>query len=229
MSREGGRVADCRVAVLASGRGSNLQALLDAAAEAEFPARVVLVLSDNQNSSALERARRAGVEARWIDPADTGYEERLGDAVEKAGAGLICCAGYMRILGANFIRRFEGRILNIHPALLPSFPGLNAQRKALRAGVRISGCTVHFIDEGVDTGAIVLQAAVPVLPGDDEKSLSGRILSREHQLYPLVVRLYAEGKIALEGKKIRFKEGAFEEAAAMISSLVVSGQLFDTP
>ncbi|MDA1000666.1 MAG: phosphoribosylglycinamide formyltransferase [bacterium] len=217
MSKKGGGTL-CRVVVLASGRGSNLQALLDASAEADFPARVAAVLSDKRDAPALDRARSAGVAAEWIDPAAPGYEARLGDAVEKAGADLICCAGYMRILGEEFIHRFEGRLLNIHPSLLPSFPGLDAQRKALRAGVRISGCTVHFIDEGVDTGPIILQAAVPVLPGDDEKNLSDRILVQEHRLYPLVVRLWAEGKIAREGRKVRFKEGAFEEAASAISS-----------
>lgn len=188
--------------VLASGRGSNLQALLDACAEPGYPAEVAIVLSDNPEALALERARQVGVEARFIDPNAPDYEERLCSEINAVGAGLVCCAGYMRILSPVFLRHFPGKIINIHPSLLPSFPGLHAQRKAVQAGVRISGCTVHFIDEGVDTGPIILQAAVPVLPDDDEETLSERILGFEHRLYPLTVRLIAEGKVRLEGKRV---------------------------
>jgi phosphoribosylglycinamide formyltransferase-1 len=151
------------------------------------------------------------VAAEWIDPAPGDLFPRIGDRIEKAGAGLVCCAGFMRILPPEFVRRFAGRILNIHPALLPSFPGLHAQRKALRSGVRIAGCTVHFIDEGVDTGPIILQAAVPVLPEDDEERLSARILRYEHRIYPLAVRLIAEGRVRLEGRKVRIEGTAGEE------------------
>jgi phosphoribosylglycinamide formyltransferase-1 len=190
------------MAVLASGRGSNLQALLDAVAEPGYPAEVAMVLSDNPEGMALKRARQAGVGALFVDPSGSDYEERLSREIESAGANLVCCAGYMRILSPAFVRRFAGKIINIHPSLLPSFPGLRAQRKAIRAGVRVSGCTVHFIDEGVDSGPIILQAAVPVLPDDDEDTLSERILGFEHRLYPLAVQLIAEGKIRLEGKRV---------------------------
>lgn len=194
-----------RLAVLASGRGSNLQSLLDAAESADYPAETVLVLSDVEDAPALVRARAAGVEAAWVDPSAENFEARLGDAIEAARADLICCAGYMRILPPAFVHRFKGRILNIHPSLLPSFPGLQAQRQALRAGVRVSGCTVHFVDEGTDTGPILLQAAAPVLPGDDEDTLAERILAFEHRLYPLAVRLIAEGRVRLEGRRVRLE------------------------
>ncbi len=194
-----------RVAVLASGRGSNLKALLDAGKAPGFPAEVVLVLSDKSGAPALERAREAGVAAEWLDPSLPDFYRRLGDRIEAAGTGLVCCAGFMRILPPEFVRRFAGKALNIHPSLLPSFPGIHAQRKALRAGVCISGCTVHFLDEGVDTGPILLQAAVPVLPDDDEEALSQRILRFEHRIYPLAVRLIAEGKVRLEGRRVRIE------------------------
>jgi len=206
-----------RVAVLASGRGTNLQALLDAGKDADYPAEVVLVLSDKKDAHALARAREAGVAAEWVDAAGPDLFPRIGDRIERSGAGLVCCAGFMRILPPEFVRRFAGRLLNIHPSLLPSFPGLHAQRKALRAGVRIAGCTVHYIDEGVDTGPVVLQAAVPVLPGDDEGALSARILRYEHRIYPLAVRLIAEGRVRLEeGRRVRF-EGAAEKGDGFIS------------
>lgn len=206
-----GKPPRLRLVVLASGRGSNLQALLDARAERNFPAEVVAVISDNEDAPALDRARDAGIETRWVDPARGDFEELLCREVEAVCPGLICCAGYMRILSSSFVARFSGKIINIHPSLLPSFPGLRAQRKALRAGVRVSGCTVHFIDEGVDTGPIILQAAVPVMPDDDEESLSQRILAFEHQLYPFAVRLIAEGKIDLEGNRVQVsKELAWE-------------------
>lgn len=211
-----------RVAVLASGRGSNLQALLDASQDSGFPAEVIGVLSDKADAQALERAKKAGATALWVDPSKEGYEDRLGDEIEAMGCGLICCAGYMKILSPKFVGRFSGKIINIHPSLLPSFPGLHGQRKALRAGVQIAGCTVHFIDEGVDTGPIILQAAVPVLPGDDESSLSARILGFEHRIYPLAVRLIAEGRVRLEGMRVHVEglkmsagEGFFSPPVAL--------------
>ncbi|MFC1491427.1 phosphoribosylglycinamide formyltransferase [Nitrospinota bacterium] len=206
-----------RVAVLASGRGTNLQALLDAAEDPGFPARIAAVFSDKADAQALERARKAGVEARWVDPSGEGYEERLAQEIEDAACALICCAGYMRILSPAFVDRFLGKIINIHPSLLPSFPGLHSQRKALRARVRISGCTVHFIDEGVDTGPIILQAAVPILPDDNEESLSERILRFEHQIYPLAVRLIAEGKVYLEGNRVHMENLALKDVIGFIA------------
>lgn len=208
MERKGSRL---RIAVLASGRGSNLQSLLDAGGQADFPAEVVAVISDNADAQALERARKAGVDARWVNPGGGDHEDRLCREVEAAEPGLICCAGYMRILPSMFLRRFPGKIINIHPSLLPSFPGLHAQRKALRAGARVAGCTVHFIDEGVDTGPIILQAAVAVMPDDSEESLSQRILGFEHRIYPLAVRLIAEGKVRLEGNRVHFADNMAQE------------------
>ncbi len=219
----GGKSSRLRLVVLASGRGSNLQALLDAGAHADFPAEVAVVISDNADAPALERAREAGVETRWVDPSEADYEGHLCREVEAARPGLICCAGYMRILSSPFVARFSGKIINIHPSLLPTFPGLRAQRKALRAGVRISGCTVHFIDEGVDTGPIILQAAVPVVPGDDEESLSRRILGFEHRLYPLAVRLIAEGKVRLEGGRVHISENAaWKDSEGLIAPQPIS-------
>ena len=184
-----------RVGVLASGRGSNLQALIDAGQYKGFPAEVVLVVSDKKKAYALERASKAGIRSIHLAPGEDGFYRKMGDVIESYGIELVCCAGFMRVLPPEFVNRFSGRIINIHPSLLPSFPGLHAQKKALDAGVRVAGCTVHFVDEGVDTGPIILQAAVPVLPNDDEEILSERILAYEHRIYPLAVRLIAEGSV----------------------------------
>ena len=192
--------------VLASGRGSNLQAILDACARPGFPARVAVVISDRERAQALERARAAGVEAVWLNPKDFGdreaYDTALVRALEARGVGLVCQAGWMRILSPVYLRAFYGRALNIHPSLLPAFPGLHAQRQALDHGARISGATVHFTDEGVDTGPIIVQAAVPVEPGDTEDTLAARILVQEHRLYPEAIRLFAEGRLSIEGRRV---------------------------
>jgi len=194
------------VGVLASGRGSNLQALLDACARPEFPARVVVVISDREQAVALERARAAGVEALWVNPKDFGDREAFDLALvrelERRQVGLVCHAGFMRILSPAYVRAFAGRALNVHPSLLPAFPGLHAQRQALAHGVKVAGATVHFIDEGVDTGPIVVQAAVPVERGDTEETLAARILVQEHRLYPEAVRLFAEGRLRIEGRRV---------------------------
>ncbi|MDP6367296.1 MAG: phosphoribosylglycinamide formyltransferase [Nitrospinota bacterium] len=206
-----------RVLVLASGRGSNLQALLDAVVEPDYPAEISGVFSDKSDAQALERARKAGVPAVWIDPAGEDYEDRLAAEIEAVGCDLICCAGYMKILSPAFVARFPDKIINIHPSLLPSFPGLHGQRKALRAGVRVTGCTVHFIDEGVDTGPIILQAAVPVLPEDTEETLSARILWFEHRIYPLAVRLIAGGRVHREGTRVRLSGVEVNQEGGFIS------------
>lgn len=199
-----------RVGVLASGRGSNLQALLDAAAAPGYPARVVVVISDREQAPALERARTAGVEALWVNPKDfadrEAFDRALVTELEARGVGLVCHAGFMRILSSVYVRAFAGRALNIHPSLLPAFPGLHAQRQALDHGAKIAGVTVHFVDEGVDTGPIVLQAAVAVEPGDTEASLSARILAEEHRLYPAAVRLFAEGRLEIVGRRVIVRE-----------------------
>lgn len=194
------------VGVLASGRGSNLQALLDASARPGFPARVVVVISDRERAVALERARAAGVEALWVNPKDftdrEAFDLALVHELQRRGVGLVCHAGFMRILSPAYVRAFTGRALNVHPSLLPVFPGLHAQRQALEHGVKVAGATVHFIDEGVDTGPIVLQAAVPVESADTEETLAARILVQEHRLYPEAVRLFAEGRLRIEGRRV---------------------------
>jgi len=192
--------------VLASGRGSNLQAILDACARPGFPARVAVVISDRERAVALERARAAGVDALWLNPKDFGdreaYDAALVRELDARGVGLVCQAGWMRILSPVYIRAFRGRAVNIHPSLLPAFPGLHAQRQALEHGVKMAGATVHFTDEGVDTGPIIVQAAVPVEPGDTEDTLAARILTVEHRIYPEAIRLFAEGRLTIVGRKV---------------------------
>ena len=184
-----------RIAVLASGRGSNLQALLDSFGPEEPLGRVVLVVSDKPGAQALERARKAGVEALHIGwNTRSGFERTLLDRLRETQVDLICLAGFMRLLSTDFVAEFEGRLLNIHPSLLPKFRGLHPQRQALEAGALESGCTVHYVDSGVDTGAIILQRTVPVVPGDDQASLSARILGEEHLVYPQAVRLVLSGE-----------------------------------
>jgi len=196
-----------RVGVLASGRGSNLQALLDASARPGYPAEVVLVISDRERAAALDRARAAGVEALFVNPKDFGDREAFDLALVREftarGVGLVCNAGYMRILSVAYVRAFAGRAMNIHPSLLPAFPGLHAQRQALEHGAKVAGATVHFVDDGpVDTGPIILQASVPVQADDTEDSLSARILAEEHRLYPEAVRLFAEGRLEVVGRRV---------------------------
>ena len=199
-----------RVGVLASGRGSNLRAILSGVEARRIRAEVVVVLSDRSGAGALDIARDHGVEALVLDPTPhpgrEGYDRALIALLEERRVGLVCLAGYMRILSPVFVRHFEGRLLNIHPALLPAFPGLHAQRQALEHGVRIAGATVHFVDEGVDTGPIVLQAAVPVRQDDTEATLSDRILAEEHRIYPEAIRLFAEGRLRLEDRRVRILE-----------------------
>jgi phosphoribosylglycinamide formyltransferase-1 len=198
--------------VLASGRGSNLQAILDAIAARRCPARVAVVVSDRKDAPVLDRARRAGIRAVHLDPhafADrVAFDEGIAAVLDEHDVGLVCLAGYMRVLSPSFVRHYPMRILNVHPALLPAFPGLHAQRQALAHGVRVAGATVHFVDDGVDTGPIVLQGAVPVLDGDTEETLSARILGEEHRLYPEAIRLFAEGRLEVTGRRVRVREEA---------------------
>ena len=198
------------IGVLASGRGSNLQALLDACAAPRFPARIAVVVSDREQAPALERASAAGVAGVFLNPKDfadrVAYDAAVANELHARGVGLVCLAGFMRLLSAEFVRVFRGRMLNIHPSLLPAFPGLHAQRQALAHGVKVAGATVHFVDEGLDTGPIVLQAPVPVEPGDTEATLSARILVEEHRLYPAAVRLFAEGRLEIVGRRVIVKE-----------------------
>ena len=206
------RAEPLRLAALASGRGSNLEAILDACRREEFPARVVVVVSDRENAQALERATRAGVEAVFLDPKAyrdrEAYDASLHATLERHRPGLVCLAGFMRVLTPAFVRPWAGRLVNVHPSLLPAFPGLHAQRQALAYGVKVAGATVHFVDEGVDTGPIILQASVPVRPDDTEDSLSARILAEEHRLYPAAIRLFAEGRLTIGGRRVLVQERA---------------------
>ncbi|MEX2535743.1 MAG: phosphoribosylglycinamide formyltransferase [Trueperaceae bacterium] len=185
-----------RLAVMASGRGSNLQTLLDEFGPDHPQAQVVLVVSDRAKAQALERARLRGVEAHHIRLGDrAAFEAQVTRLLEAREIDLVCLAGFMRLLSPEFVDRFGGRIINIHPSLLPKFRGLHAHRQALAAGVRESGCTVHFVDAGVDTGGVILQRRVPVLRGDDEERLAARILEQEHLAYPQAVRLVLAGAV----------------------------------
>lgn len=199
-----------RVGVLASGSGSNFQALVDALHVEGSPARVVCVGCNVPGARVLDRAAAAGVEAVVIDhrtfPTREAYDAQLAAALKAHGVELICLAGYMRLVSPTFLAAFPGRVINVHPALLPAFPGLHAPRQALEAGVALTGCTVHFVDEGTDTGPIIAQAAVPVLPGDDEAALTARIQKEEHRLFPAVVRALAMGRVTLEGRRVVRRE-----------------------
>lgn len=198
------------VGVLASGSGTNLQALLDAAAGPGFPARVVAVGSDRPGAKALARAEQAGIATftvRRRDHADReGFDQAVADALLEHGVRWVCLAGYMRIVGAGFLARFDGRVLNIHPSLLPAFPGLDAQRQAFEHGVKVAGCTVHLVDAGTDTGPIVAQEAVPVLDGDDAEALRLRILAAEHRIYPQALAWAASGRLRVNGRKVTIDE-----------------------
>ena len=195
-----------RVGVLASGRGSNLQAIIGQCESGDIPATVAVVVSDKGDAFALERARNHSIPAVHIHPAYYSgreeYEGRIVLEMQEYGVDLICLAGYMLLVGKTLLEAFPGRIMNIHPALLPSFKGFHAQGQAVAYGVKLSGCTVHFVDEGMDTGPIILQAAVPVYPDDLEDDLSARILEQEHIIYPRAVRLYAEGRLRVDGRKV---------------------------
>lgn len=194
-----------KLAVLISGRGSNLQSLIDAARAPDYPAEIALAISNRPDAAGLERAARAGVPARVIDHRSFGkgaagkaaFEAALGAAIVESGADYICLAGFMRLLSADFTKRFEGRLLNIHPSLLPAFKGLDVHEATIAAGVKIAGCTVHFVSAEMDAGPIVGQAAVPVLADDTPERLAERILAEEHRLYPACVRLLCEGRVRL--------------------------------
>jgi len=187
-----------RLAVLASGRGSNLQALVDAGERGEMDGTVALVVSDNPGSYALERAKKHGIPSRVIErkafASRQAFDLALAAAVEESGADMVALAGFMRIISPSFLSRFPGKVINIHPSLLPAFPGLDAQKQALDYGVKVAGCTVHYVDEGVDAGPIIIQSAVPVLPGDTVEALSARILEQEHIIYPKAVAMIARGQ-----------------------------------
>ena len=196
-----------RVAVLISGRGSNLGALIAAARDPAYPAELALVLSNRADAAGLDRAREAGiptavVESRPFGKDRAGFEAALQAGLDEAGIELIALAGFMRVLTEEFVSRWSGRMLNIHPSLLPAFPGLDTHARALAAGVRLHGCTVHFVTPGVDEGPIVAQAAVPVLPEDDEAALAARVLAQEHRIFPAALAWAASGAAWLDGGRV---------------------------
>ena len=201
-----------RVAVLISGRGSNLQALLDACVAPDFPAEIRLVISNVAGVYGLERAAAAGVATRIIDhrgfASRPAFDAALDAALRDVDAELVCLAGFMRLLTPWFAEQWRDRLINIHPALLPSFKGLHTHRRALETGVKLHGCTVHFVTPELDDGPIIVQAAVPVLPNDDEDSLAARVLAAEHRIYPLALKLIGERRVTIDGRVVRLRDAA---------------------
>lgn len=199
-----------RLAVLASGRGSNFLAIKEAISQGWLNAQICLLISDQENAPALDRAREMGIEAMYINPKSFDgrdqYEADLVKRLQSSNIDFLVLAGYMRLVGRVILSAYKDRVLNIHPALLPSFTGLHAQRQAVDYGVKYSGCTVHFVDEGMDTGPIIKQAVVPVEDNDTEDSLAERILIQEHLLYWQVLQLLAEGRVYIEGRKVHIIE-----------------------
>lgn len=209
-----------KLGVLISGRGSNLQALIDACAAPDFPAEIALVLSNKADAFGLERAAEAGVPTAVVSHRDfpgdkPAFEAAMDARLREAGVGLVCLAGFMRLLSEGFVERWRNRLINIHPSLLPSFKGLDTHERALAAGVKFHGCTVHFVRPAMDEGPIVAQAAVPVLPGDDAHALSARVLVSEHALYPHAVRLIAEGRARVDGEVVQIEPIAKAPAAVV--------------
>ena len=195
-----------KIGVVVSGRGSNLQSIIDHIAEGKLNIEIAVVVSDHKEAFALERAAKAGIPTAVVerkgckDKAE--FEDKIDAALRKAGAEVVVLAGFMRILTGHFISRWEHKIINIHPALLPSFKGLDAQGQAVDYGVKVAGCTVHFVDEGTDTGPIILQKVVPVLDDDTEETLAARILKEEHKALPEAIQLWADGKLTIKGRKV---------------------------
>ncbi len=203
-------VETMRLAVLASGYGSNLQAIINGVKSGAIDGQVVVVISDQENAFALKRAREEGIEALFLDPGvfagREAYEREIVAKLQKQQVELVVLAGFMRLLSPYFIKAFSGRIMNIHPSLLPAFPGLDGVKQALAYGVKVSGCTVHFVDAGLDTGAVILQEAVNVYDSDTEETLQQRIHKVEHRLYPRAVQLFIKGKLHLEGRRCLVNE-----------------------
>lgn len=212
------------VAILVSGRGSNMVALLEAMRAGTIAGRPVIVVSDVPDAPALERARSFGVRAEVVDRTAfrgagrrEAHDRAVNQLLDEAAANVVCLAGYMRVLSPWFVERWQDRMINIHPALLPSFPGLHAQKQALDHGVRVSGCTVHFVDAQVDHGPVIAQAAVPVLPGDDEDTLAARILVQEHRLYPLALGWLCAGRLRVDGRRVIVDGEAVLPAGALLA------------
>ncbi|AXS79302.1 phosphoribosylglycinamide formyltransferase [Dechloromonas sp. HYN0024] len=196
-----------KIVILISGRGSNMEALIDARDAGTLPVEIAAVISNRPEAAGLETAAKASIPTHFINhkafPGREAFDSRLAECIDEFAPDLVVLAGFMRILSEGFVRHYEGRLINIHPSLLPSFPGLHTHQRALEEGVRIHGCTVHFVTPELDHGPVIIQAAVPVLDGDDEASLSARVLRQEHLIYPQAVRWFAEGKLRLDNGCVR--------------------------
>ncbi|MCY4395722.1 MAG: phosphoribosylglycinamide formyltransferase [Rhodospirillaceae bacterium] len=216
-------MARLKVGVPISGRGSNMAALAEACADSAFPAEIVLVLSNEPGAAGLDRARDFGIETAVIDhrgfAGRAAFDAAVTARLEQAGVELICLAGFMRLFTAGFVEHWRNRLLNIHPSLLPAFRGLNTHERALAAGVRLHGCTVHFVRPELDDGPIVMQAAVPVQPDDTAESLADRVLAQEHRIYPAALRLVAEGAVTVEGERVVYPNGWKNEGRSIDPSL----------
>jgi len=210
-----------KLAVMISGRGSNLQALIDATADPAFPAEIILVLSNRPGAMGLERAAKAGIPTRVIDHKEfadrVAFDAEMTAALEDAGTELVCLAGFMRLLSDEFVDHWRDRMINIHPSLLPAFKGLDVPERVLARGTRFAGCTVHYVRKEMDTGPIIVQAVVPVHPDDTPDSLAARVLEREHDIYPLAVRLIAEGRVAIDENDRAVIAGAVAQESALLN------------
>ena len=197
------------IGVLASGRGTNLQAIIEAIKEGKIEGRISIVISDNHDAFALKRAKQNNIEIEYVNFKSfknrEDFDKEIIKILKEKKIDLVVLAGYMRILSPYFIRAYQNKIMNIHPALLPSFPGLHAQKQAIEHGVKVAGCTVHFVDEGVDSGPIILQKAVEVNDDDTEESLTEKILKEEHQIYPLAIQLFTKGRLMIKGRRVFIK------------------------
>ena len=213
-----------RIGVLVSGSGSNLQSIMDACEDKDIDGQVSIVISNLPGVYALERAQVKGIPTKVVfhteHPHRENFDEELVKILKGYQVDLVVLAGFMRVLTPTFLRAFPGRVMNIHPALLPSFPGLGVRQKAIDYGVRFSGCTVHFVDEGVDTGPIIIQAVVPVYPEDTEDLLKERILSLEHKIYPEAIELFAQGRLSIKGRKVFIKDLEKDEEACLVNPLL---------
>ena len=211
------------IVILISGRGSNMEALIAARDAGNLPVNIVAVISNRPEARGLETAAKAGIATHYIDhkafAGREAFDAALAECIDGFAPDLVVLAGFMRILTEGFVRHYEGRLMNIHPSLLPSFPGLHTHQRALDEGVRIHGCTVHFVTPTLDHGPVIIQAAVPVLDSDDEDSLSARVLRQEHQVYPQAVRWFAEGRLTLDGARVRLS-AELDDRAAFISPLL---------
>ncbi len=221
MHEEGAMANKINIAVLISGSGSNLQSIIDDIEAGSLDADIKMIISNKPEAYALERARKHNIPSTVVKHGDfetrEAFEQALLDVLEPLQIDLVVLAGFMRVLTSHFLQAYSMRIINIHPALLPSFPGIHVQKKAVEYGAKFSGCTVHFVDEGTDTGPIIIQAVVPLLDEDTDETLAARILKEEHKIYPRAIQLIAEGKLIVEGRRVLVKEGSPPEETTLIN------------